>query len=222
MSWILYKAEKGVRKLSVQEAAWLAGFMDGEGTLTIGRATRSESRSGFSYEALMVVSNTEYDVLVGIVDMCGGGKVQRSNVKKAAHHKDGFRAIWSANEIRRLLPQIRPFLRVKGKQADILLRFLESKVAGRNVTAELWQSFERLRAEVRGLNQRGAVEVSESALTVRPVAEMPRKPVRMCEVDGCIRRHFSKGMCHMHYRKLIQRPAFRSRLVAVPEFLARE
>src|SRR5688572_7825878 len=195
MSWILYKAEKGVRNLSIQEAAWLAGFMDGEGTLTIGRATRSESRSGFSYEALMVVANTEYDVLVGIVNMCGGGKVQRSNVKKVAHHKDGYRAIWSANEIRRLLPQIRPFLRIKARQADILLRFLESKVAGRRVTAELWQSFERMRAEVRELNRRGTAVVTEDALTVRPTAPMPRKPVRTCEVEGCVRRHFSKGMC---------------------------
>lgn len=212
MPSILFNAGSSDRVMSVEEAAYVAGFMDGEGCLTIGRARRVESRSGFGYEALMTVSNTNLDVLKAIVVMAGNGKVQVSDKRKGLGHKTLYRIVFSANQIRHVLSQIRPYLIVKARQADILLAFLASKVSGRRTTPELWQSFEDARAEIRTMNLRGIKDTTAQTLAIRDVKPMPtRGPGRMCEYDGCAERHFAKGYCHTHYRRLVQRPDFRAR-----------
>lgn len=211
---ILNEGSSG-KTLEPVEAAYVAGFVDGEGCLTIGRAVRAESRSGFTYEAIFAIGNTNYDALVSIMRTCGNGKIQLQDKRSRPEHKAMYRLIFSSNQIRRLLPQLRPFLRIKGAQADIVLRFLGSKVAGRNVTPELWQSFENMRAQVRALNARGRAVVPES-LSVRPVKPMPKRRTeeRPCGIDGCAREYFAKGYCFMHYRRLVNRPERRARLAA--------
>lgn len=169
MASILYNPGSSDRVMSPTEAAYVAGFVDGEGCLTIGRAKRSlkHNRAGFSYEALMNISNTNLRALYRIVDMCGNGKIQVQDKRTNPDHAPLFRIVFSSNQIRRVLPQLRQFLFVKARQADILVEFLASKVGGRNVTLEHWQRWENLRAEVRTLNKRGSVNTSADTLQLR-------------------------------------------------------
>lgn len=193
------------RVMSVDEAAYLAGFFDGEGTLTIGRAKRVESRAGFSYEAIMTVGNTDMEALNAVLAMSGNGKIQLSDKRKVLGHKPMYRVLFSANQIRHVLPQIRPYLRVKARQADIITTFLASKVGGKNVTPDLWQLWEDLRAEVRALNLRGIKDTDAETLIVRETRVRVPGPQRLCVVDGCGRRHLSHGYCGMHrYRFLLK------------------
>ena len=212
------------RLMSVDEAAYLAGFFDGEGTLTIGRAKRTESRAGFTYEAIMTVGNTDMEALNAVLAMSGNGKIQLSDKRKVLGHKPMYRVLFSANQIRHVLPQIRPYLRVKARQADIVAEFLESKFNGLHVTPDRWQLWEDLRAEVRALNLRGLKDTDAETLVVREARVRLPGPQRLCVVDGCDRRHLSHGYCGMHrYRFLLKGEPARydkSCVVCAKEFVA--
>lgn len=214
MVWTMFNGGSSDRLLLPTEAAYVAGFIDGEGTLTIGRATRSErdSRAGFSYEALLTISNTDLDALKRIAAMLGNGKIQVSDKRKVLGHKPAYRILLTPNQIRHVLPQIRPYLLVKARQADVLAMFLATKASGRNVTAESWQQWENWRAEIRTLNKRGLDQTPVAPdgaylperLTVRPDKRRERG-FRPCGVEGCKRVHYGRGYCWIHYRKFIVR-----------------
>lgn len=203
MGSILFNVGSSDKRLTAHEAAYLAGFVDGEGCLTIGRARRKESRAGFSYEALMNVSGTELEALRQIAVMCGNGKVQVQDKRSSEKHKPLYRIVFSANQIRHLLPQIRPYLLVKHRQADIVLTFLSERQSGRNVTPAYWQRQEELRAQVRTLNRRGLIDTSAQVVAVRETAQSAQ---RQCSVDGCEEKHYGSGLCFPHYYAHMVRP----------------
>ena len=206
MAAILCNGGSSDKLLPPTEAAYLAGFFDGEGCFTIGRAKRAEHRSGVTYFAVMTAANTDLQVLIDIMGMCGNGKIQLSDKRRAVGHKTLYRIMFGANQIRHVLPQIRKYLRVKGKQADVLMEFLGAKVAGKNMTPELWQKFEQLRSEIRTLNVRGIKDTSAEQINIRAHAGIPSlRKHRACEYAGCERKHFAKGYCFMHYRKFVLR-----------------
>lgn len=190
------------KELSVAEAAYLAGFVDGEGCLTIGRTKVKESRTGLSFFAIFMVGNTDLDALTQIQRMCGNGRILMSDKRKALGHKPMYRLDFSANQIRHLLPQVRPYLRIKHRQADIVSAFLKTKSIGRKPSDAEWQQQENWRAEIRGLNRRGLIDTSAEVIAVRPRAAIAS---RECELDGCSRKHYGRGYCWIHYRKFIVR-----------------
>jgi hypothetical protein len=134
--------------------------------------------------------------------MCGNGRIVVSDKRKVLGHKPMYRLDFSANQIRHLLPQIQKYLRIKNRQADVLLRFLATKHGGKKSTDEEWQQQEDLRAEIRTLNKRGLTDTSPEVLVIRPKVE---KPERFCELQGCRRLHYGRGYCWIHYKKYIQR-----------------
>lgn len=212
MATILANGGSSDKVMAVHEAAYLAGFVDGEGCLTIGRARKEESRAGVTYFAVMTVSSTDLDALMAVMAMCGNGKVQLQDKRSRPEHRTLYRILWSANQIRHLLPQLRPYLLIKGRQADVLSKFLATKVNGRNVTPENWQQWEVWRAEIRTLNKRGrasAPVAPDGALLPERLSvrgdKRSERPVRTCERVGCARVHYGKGFCWIHYRKFVLR-----------------
>lgn len=203
MSSTIYNGGTGSKVLTPAEAGYLAGFMDGEGSLTIGRARKPAHRSGYTYIGIMTASNTDLDALHSIVAMCGGGKVQMQDKRSHPLHRPTYRTLWSHGQIRELLPQIQPYLLIKRQQAELLLEFLNSKVNGRNATAATWQRQESLRARIRSLNRRGITDTSEERLTVRDVRE---RVVPRCSIDGCGDAHYGHGLCYAHYYQQVIRP----------------
>jgi hypothetical protein len=208
MTAIVFNGGSSDRLLSPTQAAYLAGFIDGEGCLTIGRAKKVESRAGFTYFAIVTIGNTNLDALHAILRICGNGKIQLSDKRKALGHKPMYRILFGANQIRWLLPQIRQYLLIKGQQADILASFLAAKVNGRNVSDSDWQRLEDWRGQIRALNKRGIHDVAPDALTVRRdrrVGVQAWRDVRACQTTGCERKHYAKDYCWIHYRKFILR-----------------
>jgi hypothetical protein len=197
--------------LSPTEAAYVAGFMDGEGTLTIGRQKRPENRAGFRYLPIMVVANSHVVGLEAIRSLCGNGRVITCTRSKVLIHKHVYRLQWTAHQIRHLLPQIKPYLLLKHLQADLLEDFLDLIVNGRNTTPEQWAEMERLRVEIRALNHRGrtAAEIAVDVPVIRAAKkswdkrEHDRRGV--CSVAYCGRPHQSKGYCRRHYKFYIER-----------------
>lgn len=143
------------RVMTPTEAAYFAGFVDGEGTIGLYRARRRESKSGYRLQSHLAVANTDMPVLEAIQRMCGNGRLVQTTNPAKPHHKPGYLLRFSPNQIRHVLPQLQPYLLIKGRQAEYVLEFLSLNVAGRNMNAEQKAKADQIRDAVRGLNARG-------------------------------------------------------------------
>lgn len=203
MTAILKNYGTSDKTLSEAEAGYLAGFLDGEGCLTIGRAHRKGYRSGHSYFAIMTLANTNLDALHHIAKLAGNGKIQLQDKRDRPEHKTLYRLFFGAGQIRKVLPQLQPYLLVKSRQAELLLDFLNIKESGRYRTDKYWHECEQLRAEIRGLNARGLTNTSAEDVTMRD------RRVRVgssCRMDGCDGPRYGQGYCYQHYYALVLKP----------------
>lgn len=141
-----------MKTLSVGEAAYIAGFIDGEGTISIWREKRPANRSGYRFKAAVHVFNTDKSVLEWIKSTVGSGWIVVKNVPKPKH-KQVWALVFSASTVKELLPQLQPYLKVKHLQASLVIQFLSLMRAGsRQIVSDL----EPLYILTQDLNRRGA------------------------------------------------------------------
>ncbi len=104
------------KTMTLTEAAWLAGFFDGEGSLTSFLAGRNRKYPSW----VISVPNTYKAALDRCVEYTGVGKV---NVKKVkAKHKPAW--CWRVNcqrDIEAVCRQMLPFLIIKRKTVEAFL-----------------------------------------------------------------------------------------------------
>ena len=146
----------------------MAGFVDGEGNVTIVRQVR-KSRPSPAFRAYVKVDNTDPRALPIFVKFYGGRiYLKNENRRDLMGNKWADAYTWQCpvSSTRRLLLDLLPYLRLKNRQAEIVLRFIDKKNAfargkrkGRGgsspLTAEEVEFRERLRSEVRLLNSKG-------------------------------------------------------------------
>lgn len=197
------------KRLQLVEAAYVAGFFDGEGTLTIARESRKGNRSGVRYFACMMAANTDYAGLEHLQRLCGNGRIDCSVAAKGRNQKPVYRLWFSPNQARHVLPQIEPYLCIKRAQAAILMEFLDICASGKDANVAHWDTIERLRGQIRELNYRGATKVAYKAAKIFIRAKAPivrtRRKRGVCQIDGCQRPHQSKGYCRRHYKLYVER-----------------
>ena len=104
--------------IAMVSAEYLAGFMDGEGYLALGRIPRRESHE---YPLRVVVYNTNRNVLERIRQTWGG--TMSCSESRKPRWKAQYALIWTNAAAARLLAVAAPYLRVKAKQAVALLEF---------------------------------------------------------------------------------------------------
>ena len=100
---------------------YLAGIIDGEGCITIGRGFRPNGT--INYNAIIAVTNTNKDVIVWIQRNFGGGfYLSKGN---DARCKPSYRwRLFKKESIELILLAILPYLIIKKQQAQILLNFV--------------------------------------------------------------------------------------------------
>ena len=104
------------------QLAYIAGILDGEGTCVIGKCVRDNR--ALAYRGYLAIANTYLPVLEWIQNRIGG------NIALQDKQGGPYAGTWcyslsfSANEIRRELPRLLPYLVIKRKQAEVLLSFL--------------------------------------------------------------------------------------------------
>lgn len=104
------------RTLDQATAAYLAGLVDGEGTVTLTRVHRSENR-----RLVVSISNNERCILEFVLNVVGVGKVT-SKKTYSAHHAQSFTYQISSRQALDLLRQIQPFMKsYKAQRAVIVL-----------------------------------------------------------------------------------------------------
>jgi LAGLIDADG-like domain len=110
-------AYREVRALSAQEAAYLAGLIDGEGTVTLSRKHAGDMR-----QLVVSISNTELPILEFVLRTVGAGKLTHKCTSKANHSPSYAYAVWNRQALA-LLAQVEPYMRsYKGDRARLVLR----------------------------------------------------------------------------------------------------
>lgn len=198
------------KQMSPTEAAYLAGFIDGEGTITLTRTKRHENRAGFRYQPALSIAQSRRSALRRIVRLCGNGRLIPHRTPDGPHQKQGYRVQFTPGQIRHVLPQVLPYLIVKRAQATLMLRVLPLMVPGTNYTQDRWDVIERFRNQFRFLNQRGQTKaIAKDRTELMPkrfMKPLGRKRLHSgCSVLGCERPHTSKGYCKQHYKKFVSR-----------------
>ena len=94
------------------DLAWAAGFIDGEGCVAVD--SRKSPR--------ITVSNTDRRPLDRLQELLGGTICVhgRGNPEKG-HRPSWVWAVHGGRSVRRVLAEVRPYLVVKGEQADLVL-----------------------------------------------------------------------------------------------------
>ena len=120
---------KFVRKLSDTEKAYIAGFLDGDGSIYIRIKPNTEYRFNFQISPAVVFyqGKKEKKHLEGLKKNLGIGYIRERN--------DGIveYIIGSVENIEKLLKLILPYLRIKRKQAKLMLRVLNLKKSRKSV-----------------------------------------------------------------------------------------
>ncbi len=115
-----------VNQLSAEVAAYIAGLIDGEGTITLTRLHTNENR-----RLVISIANTELALLKFVIDQVGAGKITRKRTSLPQHTPSYCYAITSRQALS-LLRQISPHLRsYKRKRAELALE-LYAQLTPRN------------------------------------------------------------------------------------------
>jgi hypothetical protein len=106
-----------VNDLMPEQAAYLAGLIDGEGTITLSRVHRNENR-----RLVVSVSNTDLSLLNFVRASVGAGRIT-SKRTYSARHAPSFTYQISSRQALDLLRQVVPYLRTyRARRAKLGLR----------------------------------------------------------------------------------------------------
>ena len=146
------------RTLNVAEAAYLAGLIDGEGTISLWKVNAPKNARGFTHHVTFTIAQSNEPYLDEIRNMIGNGTVKLKNPggDRGKNSKPCFGLRFNAYQTRWILPQILPYLRLKRRQAEIVLEYFRSlHVGGRRGPSE---AHLELMEECQRLNRRGLVQ----------------------------------------------------------------
>jgi LAGLIDADG endonuclease len=115
---------KACRRMSEPECAWLAGVLDGEGSILLSKVFNRLYRRGFFYRPQLEITNSNRSFLIRIAEVIGEGTVHR-NKKGDETTKTRWAYIGSAGVLRAILPQLLPYMIVKKEQAKRMLEYFE-------------------------------------------------------------------------------------------------
>ncbi|HXY97827.1 MAG TPA: LAGLIDADG family homing endonuclease [Steroidobacteraceae bacterium] len=105
-----------LNRLSDTEAAYVAGIIDGEGTVTLTRTHRGENR-----RPVVSISSTELPLLAYVRGVVGAGRIN-SKARARMHHSPSFTYCISSRQALLLLEQVSPYLKTyKAGRASLLL-----------------------------------------------------------------------------------------------------
>lgn len=150
--------------MNEMDLGYIAGFVDGEGCITITKSPAKNSRKSPQYSIVMAIANTKVQALEWIRVTTGlRGCLARTD-KGSEKWAIGYQLHYCPKDTLALLSMIYPALKLKKPQADIVMKFAamrkaNPKIGTGNGTLPLEPAFieaeERYYQEIRALNKRG-------------------------------------------------------------------
>lgn len=138
--------------------AYLAGFIDGEGSVHIARHANKNCKIGLELQLNVSITNTNKEILEWIKSRYGGYVIKCKKYK--THHKTKYQYKAASNKAKRLLEDCLPYLIEKKEQAEIAIYFCNRKThqPKRNrynpMPESEWTYRLYLKQEISDLNQR--------------------------------------------------------------------
>jgi hypothetical protein len=140
-----------VRRLSAPRAAYIAGLIDGEGTITLARKYKGGNR-----QLIVSISNTERVLLDFVLRAVGAGKITRKRTTRT-HHTPSYTYAIGNRQALNLLEQIQPYLQTyKAARCSLILRdYVALTPRNGKCTLQLKQARSRFEHSVLRLRARG-------------------------------------------------------------------
>lgn len=116
-----------LKKFSVEQLAYLAGIVDGEGSIYIGNFSSNPKTGTLHYQTNMEVTNTDEN-LINWLKETFGGRINKYTFKQLPKNsrRPVFRWIVSGELIAYLCNLIQPYLVIKRAQCEIMLKMRET------------------------------------------------------------------------------------------------
>lgn len=137
--------------MTPEELAYIAGFIDGEGSLQIQRRIhRNEFGEWFGYSIYLDIGQTRRDILEYLQGKAGGGCIHHKPTN--GNRKEAWMLRVMGRQAQTFVSQLRPYLRVKAEIADIFLAF---PMLGKRPDEQQKQTKDALFLQAKKLNHRG-------------------------------------------------------------------
>ena len=159
--------QRTANTMIIKDKAWLAGFVDGEGYIGINRQrkkTTRENYASFLYHPYLIISSTDKKIISNIKNITGCGWAI-TNKRSEPGYKDSYQyKLTKFNDLLHILEQLHPLLKIKFKQCDLLIKYIniriekcETKISGRGSRGmtNFSEIEEKIYTKLRILNKRG-------------------------------------------------------------------
>src|SRR6266571_4865895 len=116
-----------IKTLSVTDAAYIAGLIDADGTVTMTRKSQPTSATALHMPMVLVV-NGNLPLIQWLKETIGGGTAYEVKTRptrpdqSAAHWNKVHRYQLLSGRAQQLLRQCRPYMRIKAAHADLVLQ----------------------------------------------------------------------------------------------------
>jgi len=135
--------------------SWAAGFVDGEGCLHLAR-TRQPGRKNPTYRPRIDVTQNNLEVLEVLREILGEDAGLYTNKRHESENRQTYSLIYDGVHALRVIAKLRPHLRRKHVEADVLLSYPERGWMGvhpgpRGYPPEVWIERERIYRKLRKL-----------------------------------------------------------------------
>lgn len=155
-----------INSLSPTQKAWLAGFIDGEGFIGITFQRKKENKQQSStprYHPYLIITNKNRASIFYIKDIVGNGRIYQLRKGTDKSHSPTFQyKLSKMDALVNLLKEIKPYLRVKHKQCNLLLQYIKTRQnktivtgAGSRGTTSFSVEEEEIYNKLLALNKRG-------------------------------------------------------------------
>jgi len=146
--------------LVATDAAYIAGILDGEGTISINfRNPRAVSREVNTQLTIQVcVTMTDYELIKWLREITDCGNIY-SNPARQVHHKPTWSPRPGIADAYEIIAQCLPYMKTKRRQGEIYLELVEMRRTSTRSERNWTRQFD-LATENRRLNQRGVVQNS--------------------------------------------------------------
>ena len=145
-----------INNLTDTDAAYLAGIIDGEGSINLSRVHKNSPDHTTTYFIRLRVTNTHRGLLDWIVLKVGYGSVGKmKNYDSKYNRKQAYQWNLSNQRVVDVLRQVYPYLKVKRLQAEVAFEYQKTVGIsfGKKLSEEIVDKRAGLKSKITGLNR---------------------------------------------------------------------
>lgn len=146
---------KVINDMTNEQIAYLAGIIDGEGTISVSRKKDKTMKRKMSLRPYLTVVNTNLELIQWLYDITGLGTVSKLYISKNKKHTPFKRwSVWT-RQAEQIIKVVLPYLIVKKLQAITFLDLLNNQKHVPGLTDEAWDKQLKIADILTKLNKRG-------------------------------------------------------------------